>query len=674
MFWFMTDNIKGGKETVARKKHYKLYSIAIVLFLVLGLLGAGLVYPPGIEAATPEEVDEALSTGFAWLVAQQNLATGSWPEGRAPGTTALAVTALASYAKQLGLTPLETDFLYRNNVQLGLNYIFSLAQRDPVNQWVHWGTDQIYVLGPALMAISSTEDPSKVVEVPGSAVNGLTYLQVAEEVVNYVDEAQVKSGNGRGMWYYSAPTTTGDMSISGWTTLGLGYAKEKFGITLPQDMMNHLNAGIDIVQWTEDPNDPRYGGAGYTSGGTVPYSNWINIHKVGHLLSMMELVGDTAASPRVQRSIGFLERHWNTPNSGLYGYENSLVNGYRDVGWRGGAGDPPNPMPSYIATVSVMKGLLALGIDTITVSESTINWQDEFNDVVVANQFAAGYWEQGGYPPGTYGDNYRNYSTAWALMTMLRAVPTIAVTGVTLDCAELSLLAGGAPVTLTASLQPADATNPNVAWSSSNEAVATVVDGVVTPLSPGTAVISVTTEDGGFVAECRVTVTMPEGWAVTKTANPLTLTLARGASATIEYTIVTMNVDSEDGTMLLDDYLELNGVKAMWSEAVDGVLSIGGFEFTRSPEYSGPLTAADNMVGGTYTYTVTVMNVNADHDETFGLVNEASLTAGQALMDAVTTTTVITTPGELPRTGGYPYFSMGLLALAGGILVLKRKK
>ena len=67
---------------------------------------------------------------------------------------------------------------------------------------------------------------------------------------------------------------------------------------------------------------------------------------------------------------------------------------------------------------------------------------------------------------------------------------TVAVTGVSLDKNTLELTAGGDTATLTADVLPDDATDKTVTWSSDNEAVATVVDGVVTPVAKGTATIT----------------------------------------------------------------------------------------------------------------------------------------------------------------------------------------
>ena len=84
--------------------------------------------------------------------------------------------------------------------------------------------------------------------------------------------------------------------------------------------------------------------------------------------------------------------------------------------------------------------------------------------------------------------------------------PTVAVAGVTLDQETLTLTVGGADGTLTATVAPANASNKKVSWTSSDEDVATVDNGVVTPVAAGAATITVTTEDGSFTDTCTVTV------------------------------------------------------------------------------------------------------------------------------------------------------------------------
>lgn len=82
----------------------------------------------------------------------------------------------------------------------------------------------------------------------------------------------------------------------------------------------------------------------------------------------------------------------------------------------------------------------------------------------------------------------------------------IPVASVALDQEELSLVAGENE-TLTASILPLVASNQKVTWTSSDDTVATVDEnGVVTAVSAGTAVITVTTEDGSLTASCTVTV------------------------------------------------------------------------------------------------------------------------------------------------------------------------
>lgn len=82
---------------------------------------------------------------------------------------------------------------------------------------------------------------------------------------------------------------------------------------------------------------------------------------------------------------------------------------------------------------------------------------------------------------------------------------TVAVTGVTLDKSTASVSIGET-VTLIETVQPTNATNQNVTWSSDAENIATVENGIVTGVAEGTASIGVATQDGGFSATCNVTV------------------------------------------------------------------------------------------------------------------------------------------------------------------------
>ena len=84
------------------------------------------------------------------------------------------------------------------------------------------------------------------------------------------------------------------------------------------------------------------------------------------------------------------------------------------------------------------------------------------------------------------------------------AVPVL---GVTLDKQTMNLTAGSTG-SLTAIINPANAANKSLTWTSDNTAVATVNEnGVVTAVAEGTAKITVKTADGEKTAVCTVTVT-----------------------------------------------------------------------------------------------------------------------------------------------------------------------
>ncbi len=82
---------------------------------------------------------------------------------------------------------------------------------------------------------------------------------------------------------------------------------------------------------------------------------------------------------------------------------------------------------------------------------------------------------------------------------------TTPVTGITLDKSSLELFVG-ATEQITATVIPATASNKNIQWTSDNEGVATVANGLITAVAKGETTITATTEDGGLTATCTVTV------------------------------------------------------------------------------------------------------------------------------------------------------------------------
>ena len=86
--------------------------------------------------------------------------------------------------------------------------------------------------------------------------------------------------------------------------------------------------------------------------------------------------------------------------------------------------------------------------------------------------------------------------------------PAIHVQGVSMDKTS-AILQVGTTLVLTAVLDPADADDRVLTWSSSEPSVASVSDGTVTGVAAGTAVITVTTHEGGFTAQCSVRVKDP---------------------------------------------------------------------------------------------------------------------------------------------------------------------
>ena len=82
----------------------------------------------------------------------------------------------------------------------------------------------------------------------------------------------------------------------------------------------------------------------------------------------------------------------------------------------------------------------------------------------------------------------------------------IAVTGVSIVPASISIIEGKTG-TLVAQVEPANANNKRVDWSIDDPTIATIQNGKVTGVTPGTTTARVTTQDGNYTAEAEVIIT-----------------------------------------------------------------------------------------------------------------------------------------------------------------------
>ena len=107
------------------------------------------------------------------------------------------------------------------------------------------------------------------------------------------------------------------------------------------------------------------------------------------------------------------------------------------------------------------------------------------------------------------------------------------VTGIAVEPKRLSLFTGETGE-LTATIEPADATVPDVVWSSSNEKIATVdQNGKVTAVAPGKAIITAASKDDSSKrATCTVTVQAKDF-----SIDPTSKTLYVGENFTIGYKV-----------------------------------------------------------------------------------------------------------------------------------------
>ncbi len=248
-------------------------------------------------------------------------------------------------------------------------------------------------------------------------------------------------------------------------------------------------------------------------------------------------------------------------------------------------------------------------------TDKSVTWSSSANDVASVDQSGKVTALKAGTATITVTTKDGSKKATCAITVKAKVIP---VTGVTLDASAMEVDEGFSFM-LTATVNPDNATDKSVTWSSSDATVATVSQtGEVTGVKKGTATITVTTNNGGKTATCTVTV-IARVASVSLDKN--TLELAEGEFATLVATVLPENANEKSVTWSSSD------------EAVAKVDQTGKVTAVKKGTATITVTTTDGGKTASCTVTVIAKVASVSLDK-----NEMELTEGES---ATLTATVL---------------------------------
>jgi len=263
---------------------------------------------------------------------------------------------------------------------------------------------------------------------------------------------------------------------------------------------------------------------------------------------------------------------------------------------------------TYYKEILMLPGAKLTSTSDIFVKTITVDWYGSYENHTV---YSGANGVDGTSTSSTHSGTAKTYeinSTSWAIentdsshnagiyeiiITCEINLGPVEVTGVALSPSAL-IISAEESSTLTATVSPSNATNKNVSWSTSNSSVATVSNtGLVSGVNPGSATITVTTEDGEFTATCSVTVTAV--YHVTGISlSPAALSLHPGEESSLTATISPSNATNKN---------------VAWSTNNSSVATVSGGTVSAKSAGTATITVTTEDGGKTASCTVTVTNV-----------------------------------------------------------------
>ena len=176
--------------------------------------------------------------------------------------------------------------------------------------------------------------------------------------------------------------------------------------------------------------------------------------------------------------------------------------------------------------------------------------------------------------------------------------PHISVESVNLNETSITIEEGKTK-TLIATVMPENATNKNIDWSSTDESVATVKNGVIEGKGPGKTTVTVKTQDKGLTASCEVIVTAKVISVESVELNKTSTTIKEGTTETLRATVLPENATNQ---------------KVNWSSADESIVTVkdGVIEGKRPGKTTVTVTTVDKELKASCEVTVEAKTIPVD--------------------------------------------------------------
>ncbi len=529
------------------------------------------------------------------------------------------------FANTTGLTVNESDvtgtaaFRFKANVPNG-NYTVK------VDTTAASMTSEVVESVPAATGITKSGTTFSVAVVDG--VLDLTFPAAATVTTLEISQAAAKTALEKPMLYSIGDSTTKNDAKGG---LSWGNCVETGLVTVPEvfsGYSNHGMAGRDSVDYY---NEGRVEAVllAICPGDYVTVNMGINSAETGEAASYYTLMSEYYVEGILQRG-GIPVILTATPDGPVVDEKGSLAKNYdattgKFTNNRGNGAR--NDVLRQIASEKNVK-LIELGqwgedwMNTLTMDDVTAYNTAKGTEFKTVLEMVQSWYVDHNHYKEYLGVQIANYLFT-RLENTVNGTDVVEVTGVTLDQTAVTVVIGET-ATLKATVKPGDATDKTLTWTTSDEKVATVADGVVTAVAEGTATITVTTANGKS-ATATVTVKKATVDAESVALDKTEATIKVGETVTLTATVAPE--DTTDKTVA-------------WSSSDEKIATVADGVVTAVAAGSATITVT-TVNGKTATCTVTVEEVVklviTDIDESHWGYTFVTAIAEQKIMNGVHT-------------------------------------